>query len=164
MGIFRYESVGLTVSGPCSCSGSLCTRGAALTPRHFFTKRASEGRKPGIAWHGTAGQSAYSGSARAVRETYMNPLNSPSPPSFCSPVVQPAASGELLEYPQSFPPARDGHFCQTVYLRANCSALQEHSNPPQTCPGTSQHPQPAPADQVEQCITQHAAASSSGSS
>ena len=81
MGIFRYESAGLTVTGPCSCGRSLCTRGAALTPRHFFTERASEGAKPGIAWHGTAGQSAYSGSARAVREAYMNPSISPSLPS-----------------------------------------------------------------------------------
>jgi len=81
MGIFRYESAGLTVTGPCSCGRSLCTRGAALTPRHFFTERASEGGKPGIAWHGTAGQSAYSGSARAVREAYMNPSISPSLPS-----------------------------------------------------------------------------------
>jgi len=84
---------------------------------------------------------------------------------FCSPVVQPAASGEFLDYSQSFPRAWNGHFClQTVYLRANRSVLQEHSNPPQTCPGTSQHPQQAPAHQVERCITQHAATSSSGSS
>jgi hypothetical protein len=166
MGIFRDESAGLTVTGPCSCGGSLCTRGAALTPRHFFTARASEGGKPGMAWHSTAGHRAYSGSSRAVREAYMNPLISPSLPSFCSPVVQPAASRELLEYSQLFPRARDGHFClqTTVYLQANSSALQEHSNRPQTGPGTSQHPQQAPADQVEQCIAQHAAASSSGSS
>jgi hypothetical protein len=34
-----------------------------------------------MAWHGTAGRKAYSGSARAVREAYMNPLISPSLPS-----------------------------------------------------------------------------------
>jgi hypothetical protein len=77
MGIFRYESAGLTVSGPCSCGGSLCSRGAALTPRHFH----GEGVGKGEAWHGM-GHRAYSGSARAVREAYMNPLISPSLPSF----------------------------------------------------------------------------------
>ena len=34
-----------------------------------------------MAWHGMAGRKAYSGSARAVREAYMNPLISPSLPS-----------------------------------------------------------------------------------
>jgi hypothetical protein len=86
-----------------------------------------------MAWQAcTAGHSAYSGSARAVREAYMNPLISPSLLFFCSPVVQPAASREFLDHSQPFPPPRDGHFClqTTVYLCANCSALQERSSPP----------------------------------
>jgi len=87
MGIFRHESVGSTVSGPCSCGGSLCVRGAALTARHLFTERALE--RGSLAWRAsTTGRRAYSGSARAVREAYMNPLISPSLQSFYSPVLQ----------------------------------------------------------------------------
>jgi hypothetical protein len=41
-----------------------------------------------MAWHD--GQSVYSGSVRGLREVYLNPSISPSLPSFCSPVVQPA--------------------------------------------------------------------------
>jgi hypothetical protein len=78
MGIFRNKSAGLIVIGPCSYGGYLCTRGAILTPRHFFTARALEGGKPGIVWHSIAGHKAYSGFARAVREAYINPLISPS--------------------------------------------------------------------------------------
>jgi hypothetical protein len=148
MGIFRYESVGLTVTGPCSCGGSLCARGS-IDAEAFFTEMASGGGENGI----TAGRRAYSGYARAVREVYMNPSISSSLPLICSPVVQPAASRELLEYSQFFPRARDGHFCQTVHLRANSSALQEHSNPPQTCPEASQYLRQAPAHQTEQCST-----------
>jgi hypothetical protein len=66
-----------------------------------------------IARYGTAGHNAYSGSARAVREAYMNPLISRLlfflAVQLCS--QQPAASGELLEYSQSFPRARDVHSC-----------------------------------------------------
>jgi len=81
MGIFWLESAGSTVSGLCSCGGSLSARGVALTPRHFFTERALEGGS--LAWRAcTAGHRAYSGSARAVREAYMNPLISLSLPSF----------------------------------------------------------------------------------
>ncbi len=82
---------------------------------------------------------AYFCCARVVREVCMNPSISPSLPSFCNLLIQPAASRELLEYSQSFPRARDGHFCQAVQLRTNSSALQEHSNPPQTCPESSQY-------------------------
>jgi hypothetical protein len=163
MGIFRYESAGLAATGPYSRGGSLCTRGAALTPRHFFTERASEGGKPGIAGLYGELQSVFrfcEGSAGSLHEPVDFPISAISfTVQLCS--QQPAASGELLDNSQSFPPAPDGHSCfQTVYLEANCSALQERSNPLQTCPGTSQHPQQAPADQVEQCITQHATASS----
>jgi hypothetical protein len=55
MGIFRLESAGLIVPGPCCCGRSLCARGAILAPRRFFTERAlgGVGRR---AWHGTAGR------------------------------------------------------------------------------------------------------------
>jgi hypothetical protein len=49
--------------------------------------RALEGGKPSIVWHSTAGHRAYSGSSRAVREAYINPLISSSLPSFYSLVV-----------------------------------------------------------------------------
>ena len=143
MGIFRHASVGLTVSRPCSCGRSLRERGRI--DAEAFSRRGGE---PSMAWQACrVGYSADSGSARAVREVYLNPLISPSLPSFRSPVVQPAASRELLDSCQPFPRARDGHFClhTTVYLQANSSALSKHSNPSQTCPGTNQHPQQAPA-------------------
>jgi hypothetical protein len=79
MGIFRYESIGSTVTRPCSCGGSLCAREAALMPRHFHGEGVSRWKR--MAWHATAGHKAYSGSARAVREAYINPLISPSLPS-----------------------------------------------------------------------------------
>lgn len=121
-----------------------------------------------MAWQAcTVGYSADSGSARAVREVYLNPLISPSLlslPSFYSPAVQPAASRELLEYSQSFPRARDGHSCfQAVYLHTNSSTLQERSNRPQTCAEASQHLRQAPADQAERYSTQHAVTSSTSS-
>ena len=78
MSIFRYESAGLTVTGPCSCSGSLCTRGAALTPRHFFAER---GVRRGEAWHsGLYGgpQSVFrfcEGSARSLHEPVDFPVS-----------------------------------------------------------------------------------------
>lgn len=49
MGIFRYESAGLTVIGPCSCGGSLCARGGRIDAEAFFTETASGG---GREWHG----------------------------------------------------------------------------------------------------------------
>ena len=58
---------------------SLHERGAAFTPRHLFTERASKGGKPSIA--GLYSGRAYSGSARAVQEAYINPLISLSLPS-----------------------------------------------------------------------------------
>jgi hypothetical protein len=76
MGIFQYGSIGLTVTRPCSCGGSLCARGAALMPRHFYREGVRRWKR--MAWHGRAGHKAYSGSARAVREAYINPLISPS--------------------------------------------------------------------------------------
>jgi hypothetical protein len=71
---------------------------------------------------------AYPGSTRAVQEAYMNPLISPSLPSFCSLVAQPAASREFPAYFQSFPRARDGHLCAyLLYLCANTNLPR--SNP-----------------------------------
>jgi uncharacterized protein (DUF433 family) len=49
MGIFRDKSARLIVIRPYSCGGSLCTRGAILTLRHFFIARALKGGKLGIA-------------------------------------------------------------------------------------------------------------------
>jgi hypothetical protein len=49
MGIFRYESAGLTVIGPCSSGGSLCARGGRIDAEAFFTETASGG---GREWHG----------------------------------------------------------------------------------------------------------------
>jgi hypothetical protein len=138
--------------------------GAALTPRHFFTEMASEGGEPGMAGVYGGPQSVFQfceGSARSLHEPVEFPV---SAISFAVQLYHQQPAGEVLDYSQSFR-ARDGHFClqTTVYLRAKSSALQEHSNPPQTCPGTSQHPRQTPADQVEQYITQHVAASSSSS-
>ncbi|KUJ10218.1 uncharacterized protein LY89DRAFT_739958 [Mollisia scopiformis] len=48
-------------------------------PRHFHGEGVSRWKR--IAWHATAGHKAYSGSTRAVREAYINPLISPSLPS-----------------------------------------------------------------------------------
>ena len=77
MGIFRHASVGLTVSRPCSCGRSLRERGRI--DAEAFSRRGGE---PSMAWQAcTVGYSADSGSARAVREAYMNPLISPSLPS-----------------------------------------------------------------------------------
>jgi hypothetical protein len=81
MGISRYESAGLTATGPCGCGRPLCTRGGRINAEALFH---GDGVRRGEAWHSghsTAGHRAYSGSARAVREAYMNPLISPSRPS-----------------------------------------------------------------------------------
>jgi hypothetical protein len=47
----------------------------------FSRRGRQQVEEDGIAWHGRAGRKAYSGSARAVREAYMNPSISPSLPS-----------------------------------------------------------------------------------
>ena len=143
MGTFRDDSAGFTVTGPCSCGGSLYTRGAALIPRQISSARASEEVKPGMAWHGgTHGVFRFcEGNARSLHEPFDFHWH-----LFRSPVVQPAAREELLDYSQSFPRSQDGRFCRNrVYLQANSFALQEHNNPPQTWPGTTQYPQQAPA-------------------
>jgi hypothetical protein len=157
----RYESAGL------DGTGALQLRRISLLERGCIDAEEFSRRGRGsLAWHGrrvrcTAGYGADSGSASAVREVYLNPLISPSLPSFCSPVVQPAS--REIEYSQSLPRTRDGHSClQTVYLRANSSALQERSTRPQTCAEASQHLRQAPADQAERYSTQHAAASGTG--
>jgi hypothetical protein len=78
MGVFRYVSAGLTVTGPCSYGGSLCARGAALTPRQFFTERASEGGKPGIAGLCGGPPSVFrfcEGSARSLHEPVDFPVS-----------------------------------------------------------------------------------------
>jgi hypothetical protein len=51
-----------------------------------------------------------------------------------------------------------------TYMAAGLFGILERSNPPQTFPEASQHPRQAPADKVEQCITQHVAASGNGNS
>jgi hypothetical protein len=61
-------------------------------------ERASEGGKPGIAGLYGGPPSVFrfcEGSARSLHEPVDFPV---STISFCSPVMQPAASGELLDY------------------------------------------------------------------
>ena len=72
MGTFRDDSAGFTVTGPCSCGGSLYTRGAALIPRQISSARASEEVKPGMAWHGgTHGVFRFcEGNARSLHEPF----------------------------------------------------------------------------------------------
>ena len=155
IGIFRNESAGSTVSGPCSCGASPCTRRTALTPRRFDGEDAREQGMAGVArW-----------AAEQFWEGYMNSLIFPSAIIFQSSLCSQQQAENFL-YFQSFPGARNGHFClqTTVYLQANSSAPKGHSNPLQTCSGTTQHPQEAPAHQVERFITQHATTSSSSGS
>ena len=120
-------------------------------------ERASGGGKGwhSMAWHGWPELIPVL-RARGLHEPFDFPVSAIFLQSSCT------ASRELLEHSQSFPRDRDGHFClhTTVYLQANSSALQERSNPPQTCPEASQDLRQAPADQVEQYATQHTAASS----
>jgi hypothetical protein len=78
MGIFRYKSIGLTVSGPYSYSRSLCIKGAVLIPRHFFIKRVLEGRKPDIAGLYGGPQSIfrfYKGSIRSLYKPIEFPVS-----------------------------------------------------------------------------------------
>lgn len=79
MGIFRYDSPGLTVRRPCGRGESLCARGGRIDAEAFFRETASGGERE---WHGMARRArAYSGSAGVVREVYVNPSISPSLPS-----------------------------------------------------------------------------------
>jgi hypothetical protein len=80
---------------------------------------------------------AYSGSVRAVREVYVNPLISPSLPSFYSPVAQPAASREFLDYFQSFHALEMATFAFKPYTyvptapRSKCVATRREPAPKQ---------------------------------
>jgi len=89
IGIFRNESAGSTVSGPCSCGASPCTRRTALTPRRFDGEDAREQGMAGVTRWG----------AERFWEGYMNPLIFPLCHHFPVQFVQPAASREFLILP-----------------------------------------------------------------
>jgi hypothetical protein len=87
MGIFQYKSVGSTVSGPCSCDGSLCARGGRIDAEALFTEEWSEGGEPGI-----AGRRVYSGSARSLHEPFDFPVSAILLQSNCTASSKPRIS------------------------------------------------------------------------
>ena len=95
IGIFRNESAGSRVSGPCSCGGSPCTRRTALTPRRFDGEDVREQGIAGvIRW---AAERFWEGSA-SLHEPFDLPLCHHFPVQF----VQPAASREFLNTSNHF--------------------------------------------------------------
>ena len=75
------------------------------------------------------------GSARSLYE----PLDFPVSVIFLQSSYAANSRQNFLTTVSPFPRARDGYFCQSVYLCANSSALVERSNPPQTWPEASGH-------------------------
>jgi hypothetical protein len=116
----------------------------SINAKAFLTVRTSGSK----AWQELYG-GPQSSSARAVREAYMNPLIPPSAIIFQSSLCSQQQAENSLNTSNHFHTLEMATFCpHLLYLCANCSAPQEHSNSPQTCPEAIQHPRQALAQQA----------------